>query len=156
MFTRRPLRDRESFDSQSLSIGLPRRGTPVSPTRNELILDLSEGVWDLWYVVVAMATPQSQPKKAGRPHKIGPKELGVLREIALAKPGSTIGELVTAFTTATGIDVDRWMLSKSLRRAGVVRMKRKRSPPPTKPKTDPHRFTDDNRPRGRRTVTRRV
>jgi len=95
-----------------------------------------------------MATSQSQPKNAGRPYKIGPKELGVLRELALAKPAATVGELVTAFTTATGIVVDRWMLSKSLRRAGVRRMKRKRSPLPAKPKTDPHRFTDNNRPEG--------
>lgn len=88
------------------------------------------------------------PKRrgAGRPHKLGPAEVEVARELALAQPAATIGELVTAFTTRTGIAVDRWMMSKTLQRAGVKRLRRIRAAAPAKPAKDPHRFTEAHRP----------
>jgi transposase len=91
-------------------------------------------------------TRPTKRRRAGRPNKLGPKELKVVRELALSMPAATIGELVTAFSSQTGIQVDRWMMSKALHRAGVQRMKRERRAPPAKPEKDPHRFTDEHRP----------
>ena len=69
----------------------------------------------------------------------------MVRALALARPSATIGELVSEFTSETGIQVDRWMMSKALKRAGIVRVRRARRPASAEPK-DPHRFTDDHRP----------
>jgi transposase len=82
----------------------------------------------------------------GRPHKLGKSELKVVRELALATPAATIGELVTTFKARTGIAVDRWMMSKALRRSGVKRMKRVRREASAASEKDPHRFTDEHRP----------
>jgi len=88
----------------------------------------------------------TQRRGPGRPLKLGAAEIKVVRELALATPAATIGELVTAFTAQTGISVDRWMMSKALRRAGIKRLKRVRREAPATPVKDPHRFTNEHRP----------
>lgn len=82
----------------------------------------------------------------GRPRKLGPDELEIVRELATANPAAAIVELTRLFNERTGLAVDRWMMSKSLVRAGVKRVRRPKRPASTKVLKDPHRFTDEHRP----------
>lgn len=47
-------------------------------------------------------------KRKGRPEKISPSALSVLRELALELPLATLDELVKAFQTRTGLQVYRF------------------------------------------------
>lgn len=82
----------------------------------------------------------------GRPYKLGPGELQKVRELALANPTASIGDLAAKATAAIGTHVDRSLLSKSLARAGVIRVRRAKTKAASPPEKDPHRFTDDHRP----------
>lgn len=82
---------------------------------------------------------------AGRPFKLGSKELAILRELALADPSASILELGAKFTERTDIQVDRWMVGKSLDRVGVKRVQRVKAIATAKPAKDPHRFKEEHR-----------
>ena len=87
----------------------------------------------------------SRRGRAGRPFKIGDAQLAVVRALAAERPAATVLELAAAYSAQTGVTVDRWIMIKALRRAGVERVTRARARPTTPPK-DPHRFTDEHRP----------
>lgn len=85
--------------------------------------------------------------RAGRPFKIGDAELEIVRALASEAPSATVIELAAAYSAKTGVLVDRWIMNKALRRAGVKRVTRVRTKPADVQK-DPHRFTDEHRPEG--------
>jgi transposase len=70
----------------------------------------------------------------------------IVKELALAAPSASIGDLAAAFAARTGLAVQRGIMSEALRRAGVRRMKRERRAAAAKVEKDPHRFTDEHRP----------
>nr|WP_299246513.1 IS5 family transposase [uncultured Halomonas sp.] len=61
--------------------------------------------------------------RRGRPKKVQPEHLPVLREIVIGKPLATLTEVRDAFISKTGIVLYKSTLSKALREAGVTRHK---------------------------------
>lgn len=59
----------------------------------------------------------------GRPKKVQPDHLPVLREIVTDKPLATLTELRDAFAARTGISLDIGTLRKALKEAGITRHK---------------------------------
>ncbi|TPQ24200.1 transposase [Methylomonas koyamae] len=70
-------------------------------------------------------------KRKGRPEKIKPSDLSLLRELALEQPLATRDELVKAFQIRTGVQVHSATLRKALATLGVVRVKPLRPPSTT-------------------------
>ena len=93
-------------------------------------------------------TAGDKRRSSGRPLKFGADELKIVRELALANPAAPIVELTRKFNEQTGLGVNRWMMSKSLARAGVKRVRRVKRVATAKPQKDPHRFTDEHRVEG--------
>lgn len=62
-------------------------------------------------------------KRKGRPEKIKPSDLSLLRELALAQPLATLDELVKAFQIRTGLQVHSATLRKALATLGIARVK---------------------------------
>ncbi len=85
-------------------------------------------------------------RKAGRPNKLGAKELAIVRELALESPSESIAELSGRLTAKIGVQVNRRTMARALARAGVKRLRRERSKAATQPAKDPHRFSDAHRP----------
>lgn len=70
-------------------------------------------------------------KRKGRPEKIKPSDLSILRELALEQPLATLDELVKAFQIRTGLQVHSATLRKALATLGVARVKPSRPPSTT-------------------------
>lgn len=85
-------------------------------------------------------------RKAGRPNKLGAKELAIVRDLALEFPSESIAELAGRLAAKTGVQVNRRTMSRALARAGLKRFRRERSKVSTQPAKDPHRFHDGHRP----------
>ena len=87
-------------------------------------------------------------KGPGRPHKLNESHLEVVRELAMAPPHDAIHDLARRFHERTGVFVDRFLMSKTLKRAGIERTesvdRSARAPAPTR---DRHRFSEAHRRR---------
>lgn len=62
-------------------------------------------------------------KRRGRPKRIEAIHHDLLRELALQQPQATLGELVKAFQSRTGVLVHSATLSKALKTAGIRRVR---------------------------------
>jgi transposase len=92
-------------------------------------------------------TVASKSAAKGRPHRLGSAELDVIRQLALANPAAPIVELTRMLSEQLGARIDRFMMARALKRAGVQRVRRaKRATPRLVP--TPHRFTDEHRAEG--------
>lgn len=89
----------------------------------------------------------SKPAAKGRPHRLGTADLDVIRELALANPTAPITELARMFSERSGTRVGRFMMARSLKRAGVQRVQRAARARPRLVQS-PHRFTAEHRPAG--------
>lgn len=87
-------------------------------------------------------------KRKGRPEKIKPSDLSVLRELALEQPLATLDELVKAFQIRTGLQVHSATLRKALATVGVARVKPSACPStPTSDQTSKrYGYQDRHRP----------
>jgi transposase len=85
----------------------------------------------------------------GRPLKVSDEYLPIARELVEAHPTEAVVDLARRFSERTGISVNRQLMAKVLKRAGVVRTaavdRSHRAPTPLK---SPHRFNDRHRRRG--------
>ena len=89
---------------------------------------------------------RSAGQNKGRAHKLGADELKIIHDLALANPADPIVELTRKFNEQTELSIDRWLMARSLERAGVKRVRRGKQRPKAGARKDPHRFTDEHRP----------
>lgn len=86
-------------------------------------------------------------KRKGRPEKISPSALSVLRELALELPLATLEELVKTFQMRTGLQVHGATLRKALMAAGITRAKPPARQPATGDNPSPQRYGYQDRHR---------
>lgn len=89
---------------------------------------------------------RSAGQNKGRPHKLGADELKIVHDLALANPADPVVELTRKFNEQTGLAIDRWLMARSLARAGVKRVRRGKARPKAGVRKDAHRFSDEHRP----------
>ena len=89
-------------------------------------------------------TVASKSAAKGRPHRLGSAELDVIRQLALANPAAPIVELTRMLSEQLGARIDRFMMARALKRAGVQRVRRAKRATPRLVSTH-HRFTDEHR-----------